>query len=97
MNFLFTPHATTGVSPASLFLHRKIRTRLHPNDHSNVLARRSEQKEHHDKRARERDFFVGQNAMAKNLRPGPDWVPAVIVERLGPVSYLVETTMEETC
>ena len=29
--------------------------------------------------------------MAKNLRPGPKWIPAVIVERLGPLSYLVET------
>ena len=29
--------------------------------------------------------------MAKNLRPGPKWIPAVIVERLGPLSYLVES------
>ena len=30
--------------------------------------------------------------MAKNLRPEPDWVPAVVVEHLGPLTYLVETT-----
>ena len=30
--------------------------------------------------------------MIKNLRPGPDWVSGIIVERLGPVSYLVETS-----
>ena len=30
--------------------------------------------------------------MARNLRPGADWVPAVVVERLGPLSYLVETS-----
>ena len=29
--------------------------------------------------------------MAKNLRPGPKWIPAVIVEWLGPLSYLVQT------
>ena len=29
--------------------------------------------------------------MARNLRPGDDWVPATVVERTGPVSYLVET------
>ena len=29
--------------------------------------------------------------MVWNLRSGFDWVPGVIVERLGPVSYLVET------
>ena len=28
--------------------------------------------------------------MAKNLRPGPAWIPAVVVEQLGPLSYLVE-------
>ena len=30
--------------------------------------------------------------MARNMRPGPDWVPAVVIERLGPLTYLVETT-----
>ena len=29
--------------------------------------------------------------MAKNLRPGPNWIQAVVVERLGPLSYFVET------
>ena len=36
-------------------------------------------------RAQEHDFFVGQSVMARDLRPGLDWVPAVIVECLGPV------------
>ena len=84
-NYRSTQHATTGVSPASLFLHRTIRTRLHPNDHSNVLARQSEQKGASGHASSRRDFFVGQSVMARDLRPGPDWVPAVIVECLGPV------------
>ena len=29
--------------------------------------------------------------MVWNLRSGFDWVPGVIVKRLGPVSFLVET------
>ena len=29
--------------------------------------------------------------MARNMHPGPDWVPAVVIERLGPLTYLVET------
>ena len=29
--------------------------------------------------------------MARNMRPGPDLVPAVVIERLGPLTYLVKT------
>ncbi len=97
-NFLLTyrstPHATTGVSPSSLFLHRCIRTRfdmLRPDPGAKVNQEQSRQKEAHDLRAKSREFFIGQSVMVKNLRPGPDWVPGVIVECLGPVSYLVET------
>ena len=65
---------------------------IFPDKKSQVLTKQAEQKEHHDRRSQERDFFVGESVMAKNLRPGPDWVPAVVVERLGPLTYLVETT-----
>ena len=36
-------------------------------------------------------MVVGQRVMARNVRPGPNWVPATILEVLGPVSYLIET------
>ena len=49
----------------------------------------------HDSHAQGRQFFPGQTVMAKNLRPGPNWIPAVVVERLGPLSYLVETEDRE--
>ena len=93
LNYRSTPHATTGVSP-SLFLHRHIRTRLdliRPDYFSRVLAKQAQQKAQHNRRAQEREFFVGQSVMARNVRPGPDWVPAVVIERLGPLTYLVET------
>ena len=28
--------------------------------------------------------------LARNLRSGPDWIPATVVEVLGPVTYIVE-------
>ena len=75
LNYHSTPHDTTGVSPSSLFLHCHIRTRLdliHPDYPSRVLAKQAQQKAQHDRRAQEREFFVGQSVMARNMRPGPD-------------------------
>ena len=88
-------HSTTGVSPCSLFLKREVHTRfdlLRPDPESRVEEKQARQKVDHDRHARYRQFTVGQEVMAKNLRPGPDWVPAVVVEKLGPLSYLVETS-----
>ena len=95
LSYRSTPHSTTGVSPSSLFLHRHIRTRfdlLRPDREARINQKQSKQKELHDRRAKTREFFVGQPVMIKNLRPGPDWVSGIIVECLGPVSYLVETS-----
>ena len=97
-NFLLTyrssPHATTGVTPCSLFLKRQIRTRfdlLKPDQESHVAEKQSQQKGAHDKHARSRQFSVGQSVMARNLRPGPKWIPGVIVQNLGPLSFLIKT------
>ena len=97
-NFLLmyrsSPHSTTGVSPSSLFLKREVRTRfdlLRPDRELRVLNRQAQQKKDHDHHSRFRQFSVNQRVMVKNFRPGPDWIPAMVVERLGPLSYLVET------
>ena len=97
-NFLLmyrsTVHSTTGVTLSSLFLKRELRTRfdlLRPDRESEVARKQAQQKDHHDRRSSSRKFSVGDLVMAKNFRAGPDWVPATIVARLGPLSYLVET------
>ncbi len=85
-----TPHATT---PASLFIQRHVRTRfdlLRPEVEDRVAANQATQKMHHDRHSRQRDFFVGQRVMVRNLRPGPQWIPGTIIERRGPVTYLVQ-------
>lgn len=98
-NFLLlyraTPHATTGVPPATLFLGRELRTRLHLLDPptsmgARVAEKQANQKDQHDRRAQTREFTVGQTVMARNLRPGPKYVPGVIIQKQGPLSYLVE-------
>ena len=98
-SFLFsyrtTPHATTNVASCELFLGRKIRSRLdllRPDVESRVNEQQAKQKACHDGNSPFREFFLGQNVMSRNLRNGPDWVPGVIVERLGPLTYLVQVS-----
>ena len=102
-NFLLTyrttPHSTTGKSPSQLFLLRDIRTRfdlLKPDCEKQVLDKQATQKCSHDKRAKKREWFVGQRVMVRNVRPGPDWILGTILEVLGPVTYLVQTEDNQT-
>ena len=64
---------------------------LRPDRKSHVFHKQSLQKDLHDQKAQDRSWFIGQNVFVRNLQPGPDWIMGVIVERLGPMSYLVET------
>ena len=98
-SFLFsyrtTPHATTNVAPCELFLDRKIRSHLDllkPDVESRVNVQQAKQKARHDSKSPFREFFLGQNVISRNLLNGPDWVPGVIVERLGPLTYLVHVS-----
>ena len=52
---------------------------------SRVLAKQAQLKAQHDRRAWDRNFFVGQLVMACNMRPCSNWIPAVVIERLGPL------------
>ena len=96
-NFLLTyrttPQATTRQTPFSLFLGREARTRfdiLKPNLEHRVLAKQAVQKDQHDQHAHLRSLEAGQPVMAKNMRPGENWIPGVILKQLGPVSFLVD-------
>ena len=96
-NFLLTyrstPHATTNQTPSQLFIGRELRTRLNllrPDCNKRVCDQQAMQKAGHDRHSYQRELHVGQNVMAKNLRPGAAWVPGVVVERVGPLTYLVQ-------
>ena len=94
LTYRTTAHATTGVPPCKLLMSRELRTRfslLQPDREKSVADKQALQKSAHDRRAHSRDWIVGDRVMARNLRPGPDWVPSTIVEVLGPVTYVVET------
>lgn len=64
---------------------------LKPNCEERVLEKQAKQKEKHYQRMKGQEWHVGQSMMAKNLRPGPNLIPGVIVERAGPLLYMIET------
>ena len=57
-----------------------------------VQNEQANQKKNHDHHCRGRQYFIGQNVNARNFRAGSPWSAGVIVERLGPLTYLVQVT-----
>ena len=92
------PHSTTGVSPAELIFGRKIRTHLdllHPTLHDKVQKQQLSQKSNFDKSTMSRDIGVEDTVFVRNYDRNASrydkWVPGVITERTGPLSYEVRT------
>ena len=93
LNYRTTPHSTTNTAPCELFLKRPLRTRLdlmRPELEGTVFNRQAMQKQGHDQHTRRLEFFIGQRVLVRNLRDGPRWLPATVIERRGPLSYLVQ-------
>ena len=92
LTYRSTPHSTTGVSPAELFLKRSLRTRLdllRPSLERKVTAKQAEQKQYHDVHSKAREFEAGQTVLVRNLLGEPKWVNGTVIEQTGPVSYKV--------
>ena len=95
LSYRTTPHTTTGVTPASLFVGRELRTKLDllkPDINRRVCEKQARQKEDHDKRVIYRSFTAGEKVMVKNFRSGDNWLPATVTQQNGPLSYTVCTS-----
>ena len=93
MTYRSTPQATTGQSPASLFLGRPIHTRfdlMRPVLGEKVRAEQAHQKQCHDAHTKFCQFTVGTRVMIRDGRDKSIWSPGIIRERYGPVSFLVQ-------
>ncbi|XP_043916150.1 LOW QUALITY PROTEIN: uncharacterized protein K02A2.6-like [Protopterus annectens] len=91
-NYRITPQSTTGLSPAEMLQGRRLRSTLdlvHPNLRAKVERKQWRQKEHHDRRWRERSFHVGDAVMTRNFSYGPKWIPGFVAKSTGPLSYKV--------
>ncbi|XP_064477777.1 uncharacterized protein K02A2.6-like [Ornithodoros turicata] len=89
-----TAHELTGLSPAELLYGRKLKTAmdlLHPNLRDKVSRKQLYSKLHHDRNARmPSDYEPGDAVFARNFRPGPPWVPAVVTRTSRSQSAVVQ-------
>jgi len=71
-------------------IDRQLHTRLDllkPSRESQVLDQQAHQK------ATTRELDVGERVSAKNFRSGPQWIPGVVSDVSGPLTYLI--TLED--
>ena len=93
MAYRTTPQCTTGMFPSELLHGRRIWTRLDllkPCLQEQVECRQQYQKFSHDSTARGKSFSKGETVYVRNFGTGQKWLPAVIQEVTGPVSFLVK-------
>ena len=86
-----TAHATTGETPAVLFMGRQLRTRLDllkPSLHSKIVE--SQRKQAVAKGGLLRQLAVGQKVVARNYMGQNKWAPGIVRAQTGPLSYKVE-------
>ena len=101
-SYRVTPQGTTGRAPAEFMLKTPPTTRfdlLRPSGQDKVLEKQAYDKQRHDTNAAERTFMTGDSAWALNFQGKPTWMPTVIENQLGPLTFTVrlnDTSVETT-
>ena len=88
--------SNTGPTRSTWTRRIKVKRALHtqldlmrPDLRIEVNKKQADQKVVHDRHSRDWQYFLGQNVMVKDIQTGFSWIPGIIIERLGPLSYLV--------
>ena len=82
-----------GMSPAEMLLARHPKSRLNllkPMTAERIEETQWKQKKQHDIRSTYRTFNVGDYVFVKNFQSGDKWLPGVISQKTGPVSFVVQ-------
>ena len=90
--YRLTAQSTTGILPNELLLGRCPRTRLdllRPNTEKRVECQQAKQVQRHDERARGRTIKAGDKVFVQNYHQGELWLPGVVQDQAGPVSFRV--------
>ncbi|XP_039590611.1 uncharacterized protein K02A2.6-like [Polypterus senegalus] len=92
------PNSSTGKSPAELLMKRRLTTaldRLNPDFQADMHMKQGELAQKHEGVFRQ--FRPLQTVYARNFVGEPQWMPAVVQEATGPVSYRVQTEDGHIC
>ena len=90
LTYCSTPHATTHVSPAKLFLNREVRTRLSlikPDLAQTVASEQSKIKSYFDQHTKFRQFAPGDQVLARDFTSPEKWQPGEVLQQKAPHSY----------
>ena len=91
-NYRITPQSTTGTSPAELLLGRRPRSRLDllkPDLFTRIETKQAKQRLTSNSRTVP-DYKLGDAVYARNFGYGSRWIPGLLVEITGPLSFKIE-------
>ena len=92
LNYRTTPQGTTEVLPCQLLIGRQLKTLLDlvlPNVNKHIESVQASEKQYHNCCSKPRSFQQGDKILVRNYQGYPFWLPGVIKDVLGPVSYLL--------
>ena len=69
---------------------------MHPDEAKALEEQQLKQKVYHNRHAKDRQVNVGDPVYVTNFSSGPCWLPGVVVNKSGPVSFIVKLLDDRT-
>ena len=60
-----------------------------PNTKQQVTSKQADEKQHHDKHSKSQPMFPGTTVFVREYNGPLKWIPGVILQKLGPVTFSV--------